>query len=90
MVAFELSASASIGAIKLVFGKTASTAKVKIGPLWSKIQKLGKKMFLWVKKSFSSKICVHWNKVVGQKNPNIQYGPVITNINQLSRSNFGK
>ena len=31
---------------KTCFGKTATTAIVKIGPLWSKIKKLDKKMFL--------------------------------------------
>ena len=60
---------------KTCFGKTATTAKVKIGPLWSKIKKLSKKMFLWPKKSFSPETCVHWIKLFGQKTPNIRYGP---------------
>ena len=54
---------------KTCFGETATMAKVKIGPLWSKIKKLDKKMFLWTKKSFSPEICVHWIKVVGQETP---------------------
>ena len=61
---------------KTCFGKMATTSKVKIGPRWSKIKKLDKKMFLWTKKSFSPKTCVHWIKVVGQKPPNIRYGPL--------------
>ena len=54
---------------KTCFGKTATTTKGKIGPLWSKIKKLGKNMFLWTKKSFRKKICVHGIKVAGQKRP---------------------
>ena len=33
-------------------------------------------MFLWTKKSFCPKICVHWIKVTGQKTPNNRYGPL--------------
>ena len=71
---------------KTCFGKTTTKAKIKIGPLWSKIKKLGKKMFLWTKKSFSPKICVHWIKVVDQKSLNERYGPfiIIWRMSQLN------
>ena len=76
MVAFELSASVSIGAIKRPFWENGHHSQSKNRTSLVKNKEVGQKDVVVNQRRFSPKICVHWIKVVGQETPNIRYGPL--------------